>query len=77
MPFSCFGNSYVLITSNSQLSMQKLSIGGPAEKIVTAFHMVLNEHLTEESEMNRCKSAVNRVRKMDHDVEIACTQGEV
>lgn len=57
--------------------MQKLSIGGPAEKIVTAFHMVLNEHLTEESEMNRCKSAVNRVRKMDHDVEIACTQGEV
>ncbi|KMT08837.1 hypothetical protein BVRB_6g135600 [Beta vulgaris subsp. vulgaris] len=54
----------------------KLSIGGPAEKIVSAFHLVLNEHLTEESELKRCKSAVNRVRKMDNDVEIACAQAK-
>lgn len=44
---------------------------------MSAFHLVLNEHLTEESELKRCKSAVNRVRKMDNDVEIACAQGKV
>uniref|UniRef100_A0A803KXJ3 CID domain-containing protein n=1 Tax=Chenopodium quinoa TaxID=63459 RepID=A0A803KXJ3_CHEQI len=66
-----------IVRRDSRSIRTKLSIGGPAEKIVTAFHSVLNEHLTEESEMSRCKSAVNRVRKMDHDVEKACAQGKL
>ncbi|XP_021752001.1 regulation of nuclear pre-mRNA domain-containing protein 1B-like [Chenopodium quinoa] len=65
-----------IVRRDSRSIRTKLSIGGPAEKIVTAFHSVLNEHLTEESEMSRCKSAVNRVRKIDHDVEKACAQAK-
>lgn len=56
---------------------QKLSIGGPAEKIVSAFHSVISEHPTEDAEMSKCKSAVHRVRKLEKDVDIACTNGKV
>ncbi|KAK9670471.1 hypothetical protein RND81_13G204200 [Saponaria officinalis] len=63
-----------IVRRDSRSIRTKLSIGGSAEKIVSAFHVVLNDHPTEEVEMNKCKSAVNRVRKMDHDVEIACAQ---
>ncbi|XP_074308718.1 uncharacterized protein LOC141643448 isoform X2 [Silene latifolia] len=66
--------SVKIVRRDSRSIRTKLSIGGPEEKIVSAFHLILNERPTEESEMNRCKSAVNRVRKMDHDVEIACAQ---
>ncbi|KAH7565790.1 hypothetical protein JRO89_XS08G0016800 [Xanthoceras sorbifolium] len=52
---------------------QKLSIGGAAEKIVSAYHSVLSEHANEEEEMAQCKSVVHRVRKMEKDVDIACT----
>lgn len=65
-----------IVRRDSRSIRTKLSIGGPAEKIVSAFHLVLNEHLTEESEMTKCKSAVNRVRRMDHDLEIACAQAK-
>lgn len=58
------------------LKTQKLSIGGAAEKIVSAFHLVVSEQPTEEAEMNNCKSAVRRVRKMEKDVDIACTNGK-
>ncbi|KAJ1382750.1 RNA polymerase II-binding domain [Sesbania bispinosa] len=51
----------------------RLSIGGTAEKIVSAFHLVLREQSLEDAEMNKCKSAVQRVRKIEKDVDIACT----
>ncbi|KAJ9177650.1 hypothetical protein P3X46_012845 [Hevea brasiliensis] len=60
----------------SVVSRLKLTIGGAAEKIVSAFHLVVSEHLTEEAEMSNCKSAVNRVRKMEKDVDIACSNGK-
>jgi regulator of Ty1 transposition protein 103 len=53
-----------------------LSIGGTAEKIVSAFHLVLSEHPNEDAEMSKCKSAVYRVRKMEKDVDIACANGK-
>lgn len=55
---------------------QKLTIGSMAEKIVSAFHLVLSEHANQDAEMSKCKSAVHRVRKMEKDVDIACQNGE-
>lgn len=57
--------------------IQKLTIGGPAEKIVSAFHAVLSEHPNEDAEMSKCKSSVHRVRKMEKDVDIACNIGKL
>lgn len=52
----------------------KLSIGGTAEKIVSALHLVLSEHPSEDAEMSKCKSVVHHVRKIEKDVDIACTK---
>ncbi|CAO2827822.1 unnamed protein product [Amaranthus hypochondriacus] len=65
-----------IVRRDSQSIKTKLSIGGPAEKIVSAFDSVLNEHHTEESAKRKCKSSVDRVRKMDQDIEKACTQAK-
>ncbi|KAG4920159.1 hypothetical protein JHK82_049113 [Glycine max] len=51
----------------------KLSIGGTAEKIVSAFHLVLSEQSAEDAEMSKCKSSVQRVRKLEKDVDTACS----
>ncbi|KAL6225255.1 hypothetical protein ACLB2K_004106 [Fragaria x ananassa] len=51
----------------------KLSIGGAAEKIVSAFHLVISENPNEDAEMSKCKSAVHQVRKLEKDVDSACT----
>ncbi|KAF6149228.1 hypothetical protein GIB67_026084 [Kingdonia uniflora] len=55
-------------------SRSKLSTGGTAEKIVSAFHSVLSEHPDEDLIMSTCKSAVHHVRKMEKDVNVACTK---
>lgn len=55
---------------------QKLSIGGAAEKIVSAFHLVISENPNEDAEMSKCKSAVHQVRKLEKDVDSACTTGK-
>lgn len=46
-----------------------------AEKIASAYHLVVAENSNEEAEMNKCKSAVKRIRKMEKDVEEACSTG--
>ncbi|TKY60325.1 Regulation of nuclear pre-mRNA domain-containing protein 1B [Spatholobus suberectus] len=61
-----------IVKKDSRSIKTRLSIGGTAEKIVSAFHTVLNEHSNEDAEMSKCKSAVHRVRKMEKDVDIAC-----
>ncbi|KAG2410534.1 uncharacterized protein HKW66_Vig0011990 [Vigna angularis] len=62
-----------IVKKDSRSIKTKLSIGGTAEKIVSAFHTVLNEHSNEDLEMSKCKSAVQRVRKMEKNVDIACS----
>ncbi|KAI4317225.1 hypothetical protein L6164_025114 [Bauhinia variegata] len=62
-----------IMKRDSRSIRTKLSIGGPAEKIVSAFHLVLSEHPNEDAEMGKCKSAVQRARKMEEEVDIACT----
>ncbi|KFK25301.1 hypothetical protein AALP_AA8G094700 [Arabis alpina] len=59
---------------DSKSSRSKLSSsGGVAEKIASAYHLVVAENSNEEAEMNKCKSAVKRIRKMEKDVEEACS----
>lgn len=51
----------------------KLSIGGTAEKIVSAFHAVLSDHPMEDVDLKKCQEAVHRVGKMEKDVDAACS----
>ena len=46
-----------------------------ADKIASAYHLVVAENSNEEAEMSKCKSAVKRIRKMEKDVEEACSTG--
>lgn len=66
--------SVKIVKRDSRSIRTKLSIGGCAEKIVSAFHSVLSDHITEDSEMNKCKSAINRIKKMEKGVDVALTK---
>ncbi|CAK8567338.1 unnamed protein product [Lathyrus sativus] len=66
-------DSVKILKRDSRSIKSKMSIGGMAEKIVSAFHLVLSEQANEDAEMSNCKSAVQRVRKIEKDVDIACT----
>ncbi|KAL1190982.1 hypothetical protein V5N11_021911 [Cardamine amara subsp. amara] len=50
-----------------------ISSGGVTEKIVSAFKLVSAENSNEETEINKCKYAIKRIRKMEEDVEDACS----
>ncbi|VVB18095.1 unnamed protein product [Arabis nemorensis] len=58
---------------DSKSSKTKSSSGDVTEKIVSAFNLVRAENSNEETEINKCKSSVKRVRKMEKDVEDACS----
>lgn len=65
-----------IVKRDSRSIKTKLTVGGTTEKIVSAFHLVISEHSTEDEEMNRCKSAVHHVRKMEKDVDMALTKAK-
>lgn len=65
-----------IMKRDSRSIRTKLTIGSTTEKLVSAFHLVINEHTAEDEEMNKCKSVVHRVRKMEKDVEVALTQAK-
>lgn len=65
-----------IMKRDSRSIRSKLTIGSTTEKIVSAFHLVINEHTAEDEEMNKCKSVVHRVRKMEKDVEVALTKAK-
>ncbi|KAL5555929.1 hypothetical protein UlMin_038165 [Ulmus minor] len=65
--------SIKIVKKDSRSIRMKLSVGGAAEKIVSAFHSVLNEQPNEDAEMDKCKSVINRVRKLEKDVNITCS----
>ncbi|KAL0547169.1 hypothetical protein IC582_017097 [Cucumis melo] len=65
-----------IVKRDSRSIRTKLSIGSAAEKIVSAFHLVLSEYSNEETEMTNCNSAVQRVRKMENDVDFACSMAK-
>eukprot|EP00262_Sarcandra_glabra_P005284 TRINITY_DN16706_c0_g1_i1.p1 TRINITY_DN16706_c0_g1~~TRINITY_DN16706_c0_g1_i1.p1 ORF type:complete len:493 (-),score=87.35 TRINITY_DN16706_c0_g1_i1:958-2436(-) len=63
-----------IVKRDSRSIRIKLAIGGTAEKIVSAFHSVLSDHPSEDADLNKCKAAAHRVRKMEKDVDSACAQ---
>ncbi|KAL1336675.1 hypothetical protein HN51_031053 [Arachis hypogaea] len=65
--------SLKIVKRDSRSIKLKLSIGGPAEKIVSAFHSVLTEQSIEDAEMSKSKSAIQHMKKMENDVDIACS----
>ncbi|XP_059624330.1 uncharacterized protein LOC132267244 [Cornus florida] len=65
-----------IVKRDSRSIKTKLTIGGSAERIVSAFHLVLSEHPSEDEEMSKCKSAAHRVRKMEKDVDLACSKAK-
>ena len=57
-------------------SLQKLAVGGLPEKILTAFHSVLDEHLNEDAALNKCNAAVQQLGKLVEDTENTVAQGK-
>ncbi|PIA53081.1 hypothetical protein AQUCO_00900005v1 [Aquilegia coerulea] len=53
----------------------KLAVGGTPEKLVSALHSLHDEHLKEDTALNKCDVAVCRMDKMEKDVENASTHG--
>ncbi|CAA3011301.1 Hypothetical predicted protein [Olea europaea subsp. europaea] len=58
------------------VSRLKLTIGSTEEKIVSAFNSVVSEHPIENEEINKCKSAVQRVSKIGEDVKVSLTKAK-
>ncbi|KAJ4980058.1 hypothetical protein NE237_010838 [Protea cynaroides] len=68
-------NSIKIVKKDAHSIRLKLAIGGIAEKIITAFQAVHDEHFNEDTALNKCKAAIRLVGKMEKDVDNACTQG--
>ncbi|KAI3824453.1 hypothetical protein L1987_05913 [Smallanthus sonchifolius] len=68
--------SVKIVKRDSRSIRTKLTIGSTAERIVSAFHLVVSEHHGEDEEMNKCKSAVHRVKKMEKDIDMALTNAK-
>ncbi|KAK1290621.1 hypothetical protein QJS10_CPB18g01263 [Acorus calamus] len=66
--------SIKIVKRDSRSIRIKLSIGGAAEKIVSAFHSVNSDHPDEDADLNKCKASVNRVAKLEKDVNTACSK---
>ncbi|GKC87942.1 regulation of nuclear pre-mRNA domain-containing protein 1B [Tanacetum coccineum] len=69
--------SVKIVKRDSRSIRTKLTIGSTAERIVSAFHLVVSEHHGEDEEMNKCKSAVHRVKKMEKDIDLSLTNGKL
>ncbi|KAK9065100.1 hypothetical protein SSX86_016483 [Deinandra increscens subsp. villosa] len=63
--------SVKIVKRDSRSIRTKLTIGSTAERIVSAFHLVVSEHHGEDEEMNKCKSVVHRVKKMEKNIDLA------
>ncbi|RVW80814.1 hypothetical protein CK203_047809 [Vitis vinifera] len=67
-------NPIKIVKRDSQSVRIKLSVGGMPEKIVTAFQTVHDEQVNEEAALNKCKTAVQHVGKLE--VDAGNTSGE-
>ncbi|KAL7600647.1 hypothetical protein Lser_V15G22368 [Lactuca serriola] len=68
--------SVKIVKRDSRSIRMKLTIGSTAERIVSAFHLVVSEHHGEDEEMNKCKSSVHRVKKLEKDIDSALTNAK-
>ncbi|XP_062202212.1 uncharacterized protein LOC133904724 isoform X1 [Phragmites australis] len=60
---------------DSSTIVKKLTVGGMPEKIVTAYQFVLDKHFDEDTALNKCKSIVGVLEKINKDIDDACTHG--
>ncbi|XP_010909446.1 uncharacterized protein [Elaeis guineensis] len=67
-------SSVRIVRRDSRTVRIKLSVGGMAEKIVSAFHNVISAQTSEDMDLNKCKDAVRRVGKLEKDVDRACSR---
>lgn len=50
-------------------------MGGTAEKIVSALHTVHSEQADEDADLEKCKTSMRHVGKLEKDVDSACSKG--
>ncbi|CAM0151290.1 unnamed protein product [Urochloa decumbens] len=55
--------------------VKKLTVGGVPEKIVTAYQSVLDQHFDEDTALNKCKSTVDVLGRINKDIGDASTIG--
>ncbi|KAG2555624.1 hypothetical protein PVAP13_8NG016103 [Panicum virgatum] len=60
---------------DSGTTVKKLTVGGMPEKIVTAYQSVLDQHFDEEAALNKCKSTVGVLERINKDINDASTNG--
>uniref|UniRef100_A0A0E0KVR5 CID domain-containing protein n=1 Tax=Oryza punctata TaxID=4537 RepID=A0A0E0KVR5_ORYPU len=70
------GSSIKIVKRDSRSVKLRLGVGGTAEKIVSALHTVLSEQADEDSDLEKCKTSMRRVGKMQKDVSSACSKDE-
>ncbi|OIW06460.1 hypothetical protein TanjilG_05231 [Lupinus angustifolius] len=68
-------NSIKIVKRDAHSVRIKLAVGCLPEKILTALHSVLDDHLNEEAALNKCNDAVRQVCKLVEDVENTLAQG--
>jgi regulator of Ty1 transposition protein 103 len=54
-----------------------VTVGGIPEKIVTAYQSVLDKHFDEDIALNKCKSTISGLEKVNKDVDNACNHGKI
>lgn len=69
-------SSIRIVKRDSRSVKLRLGIGGTAERIVSALHTVLNEQADEDADLEKCKTSMRHVGKMEKDVDSACSKAE-
>ncbi|KAF8660153.1 hypothetical protein HU200_057716 [Digitaria exilis] len=65
-----------IVKRDSRSVKLRLGVGGTAEKIVSALHTVQSEHADEDADLEKCKTSMRHVGKMEKDVDSACSKAE-
>lgn len=65
-----------IVKRDSRSVKLRLGIGGTAERIISALHTVLSEQADEDDDLEKCKTSMRHVGKMEKDVDSACSKAE-
>ncbi|CAN6229730.1 unnamed protein product [Urochloa humidicola] len=65
-----------IVKRDSRSVKLRLGVGGTAEKIVSALHTVHSEQADEDADLEKCKTSMRHVGKIEKDVQSACSKAE-
>ncbi|RLM65840.1 uncharacterized protein C2845_PM16G21300 [Panicum miliaceum] len=65
-----------IVKRDSRSVKLRLGVGGTAEKIVSALHTVHSEQADEDADLEKCKTSMRHVGKLEKDVDSACSKAE-